>query len=494
MVNLIKNGSSVQYMLQANDRIDNLTLGMMVNNEIEGIAALKPIQSGNDRYYKYELEGRLTLTEYLGEEVKKEKLLQSFYGIASAIKESEEYMINMASFVLDMDNVYVDPESGKTYLICVPLLGTDNDGNTCNFFKNILFTAQFDPEENGDYVGRLITFLNPKTYTLDKFIVELEDMLNFEHRAFGVYEEEDDTAFEAELEKQEAALVKREEDWKKHLAEEAANEAANEAATEEVTVKEAEAAPAVSEEADSPASEAAGETIAEAATEAATQVVSEAGSTVQATAEAADMAKTTVEEVGAKTAGITETVKETADVTVNETVNEAVNETVEEAVEEAATVVADGAAEKADSVQEAVTEAVSGATAMETGKTAVAPAMNEADAVTPAAAKAPASEEQNMAFLIRVATNERIAITKDRFVVGSDRSNVDYYVVGNPDVEDIHAFILKKGEEYFILDNQTRTGTFINNVPLIYEEEPAFLPHGAHLRLASEEFEFKMHE
>ena len=193
MVNLVKNGNNLQYMLQAADRIDNLTLGMMVNNQMEGIAALRPIQSGNDRYFKYDLEDKVTLTEYFGEYVKKEKLLNSFYRIAVAIKESTEYMLNWTSFVLDMDQIYVNPQSGQTYLICMPLLSIMNDGNTCNFFKNILFTVQFDEEENGDYVGRLITFLNPKSYTLEKFIAELENMLGLEHRQFGVYEEEEET-------------------------------------------------------------------------------------------------------------------------------------------------------------------------------------------------------------------------------------------------------------------------------------------------------------
>jgi hypothetical protein len=37
--------------------------------------------------------------------------------------------------------------------------------------------SQFDSEESSDYVGRLVNFLNPKTYTLDNFILELEEML-----------------------------------------------------------------------------------------------------------------------------------------------------------------------------------------------------------------------------------------------------------------------------------------------------------------------------
>ena len=93
---------------------------------------------------------------------------------------------------------------------------------------------------------------------------------------------------------------------------------------------------------------------------------------------------------------------------------------------------------------------------------------------------------------MRTRTNERVAISKEKFCIGSDGENVDYYV-DNKALDDIHAFIIRKGEEYFILDNNTRMGTFMNNVPLYNEEGPAFLPHDAHLRLADEEFDFKMH-
>ena len=429
MVNLIESANSVQYMLQANDRIDNLTLGMMVNNDIEGIAPLRPIQAGNERYFKYELDNKVSLNEYLGEYVKRDRLLLSFYHIAVAIKVSTEYMINWTSFVLDMEHIYVEQESGKTYLICVPLLSVLNDGNTCNFFKNILFTVQFDEEENGDYVGRLITFLNPKTYTIDKFIYELENMLEIAHRQFDVYDDE------PEEEEEEIAAGDIEE--------------AIAADDEKVTDIGENASGELSDMA-----EKAGGEVSDI-----TESVSE---------KLPDMAENVSEEVS----GITENISEkVSDITENVSgeaagATENVGEILPDSVENAAEAVADitGAiGEEAASVGATVSEKVT-------------------DTV------------ENTAFLLRTRTNEKIVITKDKFCVGSDSLNVDYCVTGNADVEDIHAFIIKKGNEYFILDNNTRKGTFMNNVALIYEEGAVFLPHGAHLRFGSEEFDFKMHE
>lgn len=181
MINLTmeQNGDVVNavYKLQSGDRIDNLTLGMLVNNNIMGMAPVSPVQIGQDRYFQYAVTDKVTMREYLGEAVRRDKLLQIFLRIAETLLEAEEYMINPTSFLLDEQNIYVDKNTGAAAMICIPLLSVVNDGNICNFFKNVLFSSQFDLEETGDYVSRLITFLNPKTYTLSNFIEELQNML-----------------------------------------------------------------------------------------------------------------------------------------------------------------------------------------------------------------------------------------------------------------------------------------------------------------------------
>lgn len=56
-------------------------------------------------------------------------------------------MINWTSFSLERKEIYVNPENGDVRLLCLPLLTVINDGNICNFFKNVLFSSQFDLDE-----------------------------------------------------------------------------------------------------------------------------------------------------------------------------------------------------------------------------------------------------------------------------------------------------------------------------------------------------------
>ena len=366
---------TAEYLLKSNDRIDNLTLGMMVNNDIEGFLPVQPVQVENDRYFRYDITGLVTMKEYLGEYVKKDRLLKVFYGIANTIRESSEYMINWTSFSLERKEIYVNPENGDVRLLCLPLLTVINDGNICNFFKNVLFSSQFDLDENGDYVGKLITFLNPKSYTLDKFIYELEDMLGLEHKEVVEEEDEEDTTVEAETEED-----KSDADVEKEPAEDTEQEAANDDDTE-----------------------------------------------IQPELE--------------------ENIAETSDEVIDEKVTE---ETIE-------------------------TDEVSGRDA-------------ETEEVPPIVSK-PEIEP----YLIRLSNNQEIKIDKDSFYIGKDEKNVDYCISDNLAIDDKHAYIIRHGKEYFVVDNNSKNHTYLNRV-LIGTDEEIFIPHGAQLRWADEEFEFRMHK
>ena len=366
---------TAEYLLKSNDRIDNLTLGMMVNNDIEGFLPVQPVQVENDRYFRYDITGLVTMKEYLGEYVKKDRLLKVFYGIANTIRESSEYMINWTSFSLERKEIYVNPENGDVRLLCLPLLTVINDGNICNFFKNVLFSSQFDLDENGDYVGKLITFLNPKSYTLDKFIYELEDMLGLEHKEVVEEEDEEDTTVDAETEED-----KSDADVEKEPAEDTEQEAANDDDTE-----------------------------------------------IQPELE--------------------ENIAETSDEVIDEKVTE---ETIE-------------------------TDEVSGRDA-------------ETEEVPPIVSK-PEIEP----YLIRLSNNQEIKIDKDSFYIGKDEKNVDYCISDNLAIDDKHAYIIRHGKEYFVVDNNSKNHTYLNRV-LIGTDEEIFIPHGAQLRFADEDFEFRMHK
>ncbi len=311
------------YMLQPDDRIDNLTLGMLVNNNIKGTAPVSPVRIRNDRYFQYEITEKVTMREYLGEAVRRDKLLQIFLQIAETMLEAEEYMIKPTSFLLDEQNIYVDENTGAAALICIPLLSVVNDGNMCGFFKKVLFSCRFDLEEDSNYVGRLITLLNPETYSLSDFIEELQNMQG------------------------------------------KSNEEMNGSETVSFRISE--------------------------------------------------------EKRGLQGPGSSGPASEP-------------NKSVESE-----------------------------------------------------------SEPEHIPFLIRSKTSQKIRITKDEFLIGSEQESVDCWIDDNQTISRKHARIVRHEQEYFVVDNDSRNHTYLNGV-LVESGEEHYVPHGAMLRFADEDFEFKMHE
>ena len=96
---------------------------------------------------------------------------------------------------------------------------------------------------------------------------------------------------------------------------------------------------------------------------------------------------------------------------------------------------------------------------------------------------------QAKATLTRLKTTEKVDITKQLFRVGKERSKVDYCITNNNSVSRIHADIVYKNGQYFIIDNNSTNYTFVNGQMIPAKQEVA-LSSGDNIKFAEEEFTF----
>ena len=102
-------------------------------------------------------------------------------------------------------------------------------------------------------------------------------------------------------------------------------------------------------------------------------------------------------------------------------------------------------------------------------------------------------EEQqtvHYASLYRLLTNEVISINKPVFRIGKERRYSDYFVANNDKVSRSHADIITRRGRYFIVDLNSKNGTYINDVPVPVQQEVE-IHFGDRIRLANDEFEFR---
>lgn len=147
------------YTLNTNEEIDKLSLGMMSNNKIKGFLPVIYTQIDEKRMLKYDVTSLIPASQIFSGTVNRKWVLGIFLGITNAIIEAEEFMINPNTFVIDLNYVYVDISTTDANIVCLPL----DDKNVVDyksFFKNIMFSVQFDSSENNDYVAQIISYLN----------------------------------------------------------------------------------------------------------------------------------------------------------------------------------------------------------------------------------------------------------------------------------------------------------------------------------------------
>lgn len=92
-------------------------------------------------------------------------------------------------------------------------------------------------------------------------------------------------------------------------------------------------------------------------------------------------------------------------------------------------------------------------------------------------------------YLIRKNSFDRMDINKPVFRIGKERSYVDYFVADNNAVSRIHADIITKNNSFFVKDENSTNGTYVNGNRLSPKEEVQVFD-GDIITFANEEFEF----
>ncbi len=149
------------YSLESGEELDTLSLGMLTNNKIPGLAATSFMQIDTDKYIKYNVTAKIPVSQFFAGQVNKKRLVGVFKGIVNAMLSAEEYMIDPETIILELDYIFADVSTCDTVLVCLPVYGAvENTPELGQFFKNIMFGTQFDQTENCDHIAKIMNYLN----------------------------------------------------------------------------------------------------------------------------------------------------------------------------------------------------------------------------------------------------------------------------------------------------------------------------------------------
>ncbi|MDO4617672.1 MAG: trypsin-like peptidase domain-containing protein [Lachnospiraceae bacterium] len=96
-----------------------------------------------------------------------------------------------------------------------------------------------------------------------------------------------------------------------------------------------------------------------------------------------------------------------------------------------------------------------------------------------------------VAYLIRTKDGTRIPVNSQNFKIGKERRRVNYCVADNSTVSRVHCEIVKRGADFYVIDQGSANYTYVNGIQTSPNKE-TLLTDGCILRLSDEDFEFHL--
>lgn len=465
------------YEATSEDVMDSMSLGMVTTNKIQGLAQTFYTQMNATKYIKYDISAKISLSDFFSSQVNKKKLLGVFNGIVDALLLAEEYMIDLNTILLDLSYIFVDVSSYEVSLICLPLETVVLQHMDLKmFFKSIMFSTQYDHTENVDHVAKLINYLNSiQSFSLcdfKKLLISLNDTSASTPTVTSTPKskiEDSDQTTSTDKKPTSSGFPNRENEVPiiieyappqepknnnkmtmlkllMHYSKENVELYKNQKAAKKNELHKSVETPSspqknqpVQQEFAIPGQQ--------------TPLNREPIAFSQGTNSQSQVAQNAIP---AKS-GISESIQQMHESQIYRQPVKYPLRSQNDHLNFGQTVVLDGGNMGATTVLNSTV----------------------ADQVRP--------------HLVRMKNNEKIAISKPVFRIGKEKSYVDYFIGDNSAISRSHADIISRANEYYIKDTNSRNHTYVNGSMIVSNEEIK-ITHGTKIRLANEDFEFKLFE
>lgn len=509
------------YEISNKDIIDSLSMGMLTHNKIPGLAQTQFTQIDSKKYVKFNVSAKISVSQFFVGVVNKKRLLGVFSGIVDAMLSAEDYMLDIGSIMLDMDYIFTDVSTCETVLVCLPIVKTEIKKIDLGlFFRNIMFTTQFDQTENCDHVAKIINYLNgTPVFSLSNFKKLLEEIGDKETQpnVTKVNNAQQPVAIPLEQSAPQAQPVVNQVPASQSFPQASASQSFPKATTPSVSQQGGYMAP--------PSQQPQKATTAPQSQTAYTQQengkemsffylmqhYNKENAAVYKAQKEAKKARGKAAPAQQPVANAPATAipaNQQPSASSNANFGFAVPGQAVPASSPASQPIAQNNFQQPKVTQSSYSQpqTVNSTPAVQStytpvqvpqgqpmnfGETTVLGGGNIGETtVLNATTQAPA--QMNAPHLIRVKNNEKISLNKPVFRIGTERSYVDYFVSDNTAISRSHASIIIRGGDYFITDTNSKNHTYVNG-SMIQSNMETKISHGDKIRLADEDFEFKLY-
>ena len=156
------NSKFLVYNINQGEEINPIGLFDVSTEHIKGFCPTK--YSESDNVVEYDITDKVTLNEFFDEVVCKREILCVLDSILDALIVARNKKIDLRNLIFDKDYFYANPETVQVSFIVLPIVGATNPVDLNGFFKDIVFSLQYDKSEDTGYVVELLNYLNKNTH------------------------------------------------------------------------------------------------------------------------------------------------------------------------------------------------------------------------------------------------------------------------------------------------------------------------------------------
>lgn len=171
--------------------LDEELLDFLEDEEPRGIVPVIFEDGGEEQdTFSYNITDKIHLSELSNQEINAEMVLMVMRGIVKSLINMTENRIPLSYLVLHRNYIYIDSDY-RVEFICIPLEDMQEEVDVNSFLRNLIACVRFDPSENGDYVAKLLSYVNnPAMFNLRNMLTLIEELME----NYGIDIPEDDSS------------------------------------------------------------------------------------------------------------------------------------------------------------------------------------------------------------------------------------------------------------------------------------------------------------
>lgn len=167
------------YVMGEETELDEDVLDLCEENKIRELVEIIYEEDDDYDYLSYDVSNLLTIEEFAGNEAKGDQVLLVLRNIAESLISLKEQTIHLNYILLNKSFMYVDKEDYSVKLICLPVESKASVvAEFKAFVRQFLANLRYDVNENLDYVGKLLTYINGDSFNLRGLIGLSEALMN----------------------------------------------------------------------------------------------------------------------------------------------------------------------------------------------------------------------------------------------------------------------------------------------------------------------------